>query len=56
MLLTIREICKFADCNVQSRNFVEGEKCLNSKYFEVWKNDVKWYCSYEHHWFLYANV
>jgi len=32
MLLTIREICKFADCNVQSRNFVEGEKCLNSKH------------------------
>jgi len=32
MLLTIHEICKFADCNVQRRNFVEGEKCLNSKH------------------------
>jgi len=30
--LTIREICKFADCNVQSRNFVEGKKMLNSKH------------------------
>lgn len=32
MKLPMAEICKFANCTVSSRNYVEGEKVLNSKH------------------------
>lgn len=32
MKLTMAEICKFTQCTVSSRNYVKGEKVLNSKH------------------------
>lgn len=32
MKLALADICRYGECNVSSRNFVEGEKFLNSKF------------------------